>query len=446
MVELEIDSNFREGVGGDLAARSTFGALRIAAGPDGTPLTEVEDTIARTVRPRIYVPANLVAEWLLANWWRLRWEGDGVSPRPSRGWRRAHSLAAIGAGYAWPSIRFSSDGEFVQVQSIAEPTSDVAAVRYLRDAIYDVPAADFEAAVERFVDQVEGRLIECAPSVQTILRSGVLELRSERTQPSVAQECKWLESACRDRPWQKRDRRLAQSRAKAFVDDVGRRAGEEAFAVLPCSLDLGPPREAWNAMRASSTTVDLRWTENQTLHAPTVGIGATLPWQRGANLAQRVRRHFALPAGPLEDSDLGKILSANLPLPGEIWKGVGGVTGGFRNGVTGGRTAVLVVSHRPESQRFYLARVMACALASEASDHLLPVTKAHTALQKLERAFAQELLCPWAELEAYVDEHGTDEEDVAGAAEYFRVSQWLIQTTLVNHGKLPRARLPQQYA
>lgn len=86
--------------------------------------------------------------------------------------------------------------------------------------------------------------------------------------------------------------------------------------------------------------------------------------------------------------------------------------------------------------------MIGCAIASSEAEHFLPVTTSATALQKFERAFAQELLCPWDALDAFTDEHGMDEEGIAEAAEYFQVSEWLVLTTLVNRGKLPRHRLP----
>ncbi len=113
-----------------------------------------------------------------------------------------------------------------------------------------------------------------------------------------------------------------------------------------------------------------------------------------------------------------------------------------RNGVANGRTAVLVTSRRIETQRFHLARVLGCALTLKTDRQFLPVTAAATALQKVERSFAQELLCPWKSLDAFTDEEGIDERGVEAAADYFEVSEWLILSALVNRGKLPRHRLP----
>jgi Zn-dependent peptidase ImmA (M78 family) len=100
-------------------------------------------------------------------------------------------------------------------------------------------------------------------------------------------------------------------------------------------------------------------------------------------------------------------------------------------------------SRRIETQRFYLARLIAAAHVLSQDQHLLPVTDASTALQKLERSFAQEFLCPWASLDAYTDEHGLDDETLIEAAEHFHVSEYLVRSTLVNRGKVSRSRLPQ---
>src|ERR1700677_696195 len=82
---------------GDEATRATSGSLRITAGA-GTPvsITEVEDRIAATVRSHVNVSMVALAEWLLMNWWRLRWESP--STHTTADWRRAHCLAAIGGG------------------------------------------------------------------------------------------------------------------------------------------------------------------------------------------------------------------------------------------------------------------------------------------------------------------------------------------------------------
>lgn len=429
---MEIAIQWVGGYDGDAVECATFGALTISAGPAAIPLTEVEDTIARTVRPHIYAPASALAEWILVNWWRLRWEGGRRSATP--GWAAAHGLSSIGRGIAWPALEFSSDGDFVQMILTGESAPDAAAVRYLRDVVLEVPASEFESAIERFLDAVEGHLATCVPGDRTIadLRA---ELRSERERPSVARDCRWQALAGID-PAEASDEWLVE--ARELADEAGTAASDEILAALPSPGGLSSARQGLDAMRNSATTVDLRLVGPVDRTAPATG----LPWQRGARVAQDVRRKHGLPVGPVSDKVLAQLLGVNLPLQGESRKGVRAFGGGFRNGVTSGRTAILVPSPRIEAQRFYLARLLGCALTMPETEHVLPVTSEATALQKLERSFAQELLCPWEALDAYTNEAGTDEEGIADAAEHFQVSEWLVLSTLVNRGKLPRRRLP----
>jgi hypothetical protein len=166
-----------------------------------------------------------------------------------------------------------------------------------------------------------------------------------------------------------------------------------------------------------------------------------LPWERGARLAREARSSLNIPAGPVSRDTLEQLIDAKLPLPQSGWAGEKGLRGGFRNGVTGGRTALLVTSHREDSQRFYLARVIGAALLSSPEQHVLPVADVYTALQKFERSFAQEFLCPWHDLDAFTDQNGIEDDAITDAAEHFQVAEQVVRSALVNKGKLPRYRL-----
>lgn len=141
-------------------AGPALASLRIV-GPDGRPITEVEDTIARTVRTHVNVPIDELAHWLMVNWWRLRWEPRPVAPDSE--WLLAHSMAGISGAYAWPPVEFSSDGESIQGSLSAEDTADVAAIRYLRSATVNIEALQFEGAIDRLINSVETRISLCSP-------------------------------------------------------------------------------------------------------------------------------------------------------------------------------------------------------------------------------------------------------------------------------------------
>lgn len=437
MAELELDFEVKwlpQADGDTASERATFASLSIVAGPDRIPVTEVDDTIAQTVRSDIRVPTIPLAQWLITNWWRLRWESQW-EPRKDRlleTWLQAHSMASISNDVPWPALQITSDGEFIHLEARAEHIRDVAAIRYLRDINLAIPADHFERATDRFLAQLDERIASCAPNDRD-LADLIAELREERSDPQVARMCKLQALAGFDPgvappEWIKRAMRLA---------DAAGTTGDEVVAAVPLLRGgLDGVDDAISAMKASS--IDVRLTADFEAHRE----AAELPWQRGRRLAAQFRAHHDLGDGPVPDAFLEQWLEIRLPLPTSPDLRERGLTGGYRNGSPRGRTRLLVTTQRPDNQRFYLGRLIGAALVSPPGDHVLPVTNADTAFQKFERSFGQELLCPWSALDAYTDEHGTDDEGIAAAAEHFEVSEYLVLSTLVNNGKLERERLP----
>ena len=114
------------------------------------------------------------------------------------------------------------------------------------------------------------------------------------------------------------------------------------------------------------------------------------------------------------------------------------VTAGFWD--TPGSEAIKVHLHRrpSTSRRFALARVVGACLDAETPEPLVPASDAATQRQKFQRAFAQELLCPYADLKEFIGDRAPDDPIIEDAADYFDVSPLLIKATLVNKGVLDR--------
>ncbi len=413
----------------DPEERATFGAVQISAGSNGELVTEVSDRLS--VRPYVRVPASALARWLTVNWWRLRWEPSRAD-RDSPSWLRAHSLAAIGSDYAWPALQISSDGERVRLQMRAEPAPDAAGIRYLRSMDVDVAAAEFELAVDQFLSRVEGRVRDVLPDCRDLseLRE---ELDAERSDPALAKASRLQARAGItpgeiDAAWVREALRLATL--------AGPAAGDEVVAAAPSvRQNLASISDAISAMRASPISVSLPGHS-----APFSVSSGEQPWQAAARAARAVRDEFGATEGPISNEQLSDLLSTRFPLPTSSISS-SSLTGGFRNGVNNGRTSIIVAKRHPQGQRFYLARLIGAAQLTTSADHILPVTDEGTAFQKFERAFAQEFLCPWNELDAYTDESGTTMQGIEDAAEHFGVSELLVRSTLVNRGKISRDQL-----
>lgn len=295
------------------------------------------------------------------------------------------------------------------------------------------PAETFEAAVERFVDVVEARLATLLPQCRVLseLRS---ELAEERSSPSVAKVCRWQALAGID-PGDASDAWIKA--AESLVEEAGPTAGNEIMSVLPkLGEDLRKAADVLQMMKTSSIAADLSW-----VGAATATTGRELSWQRGTRLAKEMRMRHGLGTDPLTNDTLSDLLSVPLPLPGQPMKS-SPLSGGFRNGSRDGRTRIVWTNSRPTSQRFFLAKMIGAALVLSPDEHVVPVTTGDTALQKVERAFAQELLCPWEALDAFTHEHGLDDDALTDAAEHFQVSELVVRYALVNHHKISRYRLP----
>lgn len=167
----------------------SFASLRIEITQDSVkiPITEVEDKIddvIRVIRPFISVPLYPIALWLLVDWWRIRWEPK----QDTYEWHMSHRMSSIGNGWIWPYIEFSSKGDFIQVYSKANKKSGTQHLRYLNDLTIDIPAEQFESAVDKFVNQVMVRLKSY--NIENPLQGIIEELSAERADPILSNDLK----------------------------------------------------------------------------------------------------------------------------------------------------------------------------------------------------------------------------------------------------------------
>ncbi len=436
MRQLTFDVRDWVGDGGDgPAERVTLGTLSIAVGASSTIATKVEDTIARTVRDHVTVPVYPLAQWLLLNWWRLRCEPIPIRDCGTTSWLRAHSMASIGGGVAWPALEFAGEGAFVRAAMPAESSPDAAAIRYLNAIDTEIPTAHFDAAVDALVEAVLHRLSPKSPEGRSLLELRH-ELAEERADDQLSEQRRWealggFDSGDAPKRWFQAVRALSRRTGATAIDEV--------LAITPYLDDgVSTGRDLIEQVTRSATIVDLsacRATDSES----SPSADDEKPWRAGRRLAAEFRDRIGVPQGPLGNDRLGALLGLGIPVA--TGKHDRDLAGAMRRPAHGSTATVLVPSRHENSQRFYFARLIACAMVSSSDQALLPVTSAFTGLQKLERAFAQELLCPWRDLEPFVDARGVDESSIEDASDYFGVSPWLVTSTLVNNGRLPRERL-----
>ncbi len=424
---LSITADWERLEAGTPEERAGFAAIGIAA--NGKVLSEAKDAFVNRVRTSVHLSGYRLAEWLAWNWWRQLYEPR----RESADWKLAHRMAAVGGGYVWPNITIISDGE--RVALVAKPTAGAPAepLRYLADWAVMMPVAEYSAAVSGFIDQVLEQLKE-EHVAGSNLASIWSEVRAERADPELFKRRR-LEALLGCDPDDAEE--AAINRLLADEQQVGSEmigelaamgsAGEGAISVAALeamAVDLGADVDTANVVHLS-----------RPLSLPRGGMVAA--WKRGAAAARALRAQEAMADAPIDNSRLADMSGVDEVIFTEpVRESTRGTKLSFVIGEVGERGRMVVRSKWETGRRFEVARLLGDQI-DRGQGKLIAATASHTYRQKMQRAFAAELLCPVDAIAAMLDEDRSD-EGLDEVARYFKVSSLTVQTQLVNNGLIAR--------
>ena len=406
---------------------ATFGRLEVRVGDHC--LTEGVAHDANDLLPGPNVSGYHIAEWLMWNSWRLRWEARPVRSR--RGWTLSHCLSSIGAGYVWPNIEISSDGVRASISS--SPTIDPTAglYRYVGASVFEVVAAsEVEDAIRSFAKSVLD-LLDGAGVADTNLHQLWQDVERERSDSDAAR-MRRLEARMGYDPDE-----FAAADFGATADAVREFGGD---SIEELAADVGwrgattlPSVEEVTAA-AERTGMDLHLQDAVRLHPgedlpDRGGLSGEVPaWRVGVAAARSLRRQDAMDGQPIRNKRLAALAGASTALLDKTAARPSSLSFVL---AAGNRDHVALSSKWETCRRFDLARLLGDRLLGYA-EPLTPATRAYTYRQKAQRAFAAELLCPY---EAVRDFLGDDrsEERHHDAASHFNVSSLTISTVLLNN-------------
>lgn len=154
-----------------------------------------------------------------------------------------------------------------------------------------------------------------------------------------------------------------------------------------------------------------------------------------------MRDRLCVPPGPIRNTRLSEIVGTNVDHLGTRRRSKFDIPYALRlRQETGSKLALRSIwSH---TRRFDLCRSLGDIIWS-GDDALGPLSAAKSERQKFQRAFAQGFLCPFADLQAYINTDEPSEDDIHAAARHFHVSERLIETTLVNNDVIDQASFEQ---
>ncbi len=392
-----------------------------------------EDLIEkRFIQEGINVSSYPLALWLVVNWWRLRWEAAlpaNSSAMQKHDWEMSHNLGAIGQGYYWPDLTFTSDTQSIYLQHQLHQ-DNLGPIRYLEAYSGKISAHQFETAVFKLIEQTLEQL-NSKGFKNTDLHLAWADLKEDLNQ-TINFRYRQLEAQLgfdqnESDPSYLSELLKAESQfGHLAVDEIAQAEKNKTLEVLQ---HVKKQLSQSNSLICFENTKIKINTNHKTLQ----------PWEAGQKAAQELRTSWAIDSDFLSNEQLADRLMASKNLWQELNTSELSIAAAQTE--TDKTAKIMLGKSRPEAQRFMLARIVGDYLYTDSAKEALVCTTGKTYRQKYQRAFAQELLCPYT---ALIERLGTvepDEEAISEAAEHFAVSSILVNTVLVNKGHLPSSQL-----
>jgi hypothetical protein len=427
---LSITADWERLEAGSPEERAGFAAIRIAA--NDKVLSEAEDAFVNRVRTSVHLSSYRLAEWLAWNWWRQLYEPR----RESVDWKLAHRMATVGGGYVWPNITIVSDGE--RVALVAKPTAGVPTepLRYLSDWTAVMPVAEYSAAVSGFIEQVLEQLRQERVTGSN-LASIWSEVRAERADPGLAKRRR-LEALLGCDP----DEADEAAIDGLLVDE--QRVGFEMVGELAAMASAGEGVISLGALEAMAYDLgaDVDMTSAVRLSQPLTlpRSGMIVAWKRGAAAARALRAQELLADVPIDNRRLADMSGV---VEGMFSQAAHKTKLSFLIGRAGRHGRMVVRSKWETGRRFDVARLLGDRI-EHGEGKLFAATASHTYRQKMQRAFAAELLCPVDAISAMLGEDRSV-EGLEEVARHFKVSSLTVQTQLLNNGLIARENTEPEF-
>jgi hypothetical protein len=163
--------------------------------------------------------------------------------------------------------------------------------------------------------------------------------------------------------------------------------------------------------------------------------------RHGAQAAKAIREQEHLGVAPVENSRLAELAGTQAQA---LARHPGGPTISFALDESPSESRVVLRSKWETGRRFELARLLGDRIVGPHGARLYPATRAYTYRQKMQRSFAAEFLSPFETVDEMLagDYSMENQQDVA---DHFQVSPLTIRTLLVNHGRLQREELDEEF-
>jgi hypothetical protein len=391
-------------------------------------ISRIADTHKGTNRDYFRASSTGLALWFADNWWRLRWETIHEAKFPTVEWRLHHELNSASGGALWPPVMIFSVGDRIAFAPSVERSMTDGPQAYFDFKIGMVAASDYESELDGFFAAV---LEHCANSVDGKALDVLLKQISTERQDAELTAWRRLE-ACLGFDADSAPDDVIE--ALVVLEDVAGEDGvEEAAHAQPGKSCPRALSEAIDATKQSQVEIDLSLAEGL-LHDWQLPSYAS-PWRMAEAAAAELRSIIGVPQGRIDDRAFGDIFKSR-------WDTLKAATATARNLSYGARISsngkfkVALQNPYPPDRRFELARQFADAVWHRNSEFGI-VSRSKSDRQRFQRAFANSLLCPFDDLQHFLDVHDPTPEAMESAAKRFGVNKSVVRNQLVYKGYLP---------
>jgi hypothetical protein len=423
----------------ELAA--TFAGLEIRIG--GSTVTLVEDTESGSARRQVFVPLYPLAEWMAFNWWlllantrpatalgRLESRDDLARDRILRRYQGRHGVRGAGDGFHWPDLLILPEGDTTRLVWQADRgVGEQLPVRYLASGEASVDGTSLRTRMTNLIEDVLARLDDRGVGDTPLAQEWVAIRSADKEEASYchAAASLGLDPYAEAEPYEAGilEAHHALRGTPELLDDFlaavdPRQLGESLAWVRRAEEEI----EALTARATAGLSRLWSQVDLSLVH------GDLAPWEIGWRYARHVRSVLGLGADQRLVVD---DLVTELVRPG----GARGIraAGGVHD-PTGGPIVVVPTRQTPPVRSFLLARALWHIVQRRRWGFLrFLVTSAHTSRQRVERAFAAELLAPAEGIRHRLDGDmiaGLEDDVLVDVADGYGVSPLVVRHQIEN--------------
>ncbi len=403
-------------------------AAEITIGLGDVVISRIADTKKGTIRDYFRASSTSLALWLADNWWRLRWETIRDFRSPAIDWRLRHELNSASGGALWPPLMIFSVGDRIAFAPSVGKKVIGGPQTYFDFKMGMVQANEYEFELDRFFGSVLGH---CANTVDGKALDVLLkQIGTERKDPELA-AWRRLEACLGFDPDSAPDEVID---ALVNLEDIAGEGGVEEAAHGHPGVDAALSLSAViDATRESKVEIDLSLADQIACEQNFPNYIS--PWRMAEAAALELRSIIGIPSGILTHKVFEDIFKAR-------WDDLKSATATARKLSYGARIAegsrsrVALQNLKPHDRRFELMRQFADAIWERDSGFGV-VSRSKSDRQKFQRAFAHSLLCPFNDLQRFVDVNDPRPEAMQAAARKFGVNPSVVRNQLVYKGYLP---------